>query len=206
MDFWSLLGLWGHLKQTKVDWTGLCSILIGTWGAATEILAEGIDTLCFDNKPQICTGFIWETNEIKLQNRVFFLAELLLWYLTGNILGIEVLCGRRVDDMQTMCGWHADDVRMTREWDFGWDFTGGWHMSSRTSSRLFPELPNFMQYYTWCHLHVICRHTCNLHVICTSSAHTYVIKDINETSLTDNVQPNNSNSNTNWEELPSETI
>ena len=56
-----------------------------------------------------------------------FLAELLLWYLTGNILGIEVSCGRCADDVQMTCGWHADDLRMTREWDFGWDFTGGCH-------------------------------------------------------------------------------
>ena len=59
-----------------------------------------------------------------------FLAELLLWYFTGNILGIEVSCGRHADDMQMTCGWHADDLRMTQEWDFGWDFTGRWHMSS----------------------------------------------------------------------------
>ena len=89
-----------------------------------------------------------------------FLAELFC-YLTGNILGVEVSCGR-----------HADDVRMTREWDFGWDFTGGWHMSSTH----LPELPNFMQYYTWCHLHFVHRHTYHLHIICMSSVHTYVIR------------------------------
>ena len=81
-----------------------------------------------------------------------FLAELLLWYLTGNILGIEVSCGRHADDVQMTCGEHADDLQMTREWDFGWDFTG---RSSGMSSRHLPELPNFMQYYTWCHPHVI---------------------------------------------------
>ena len=43
------------------------------------------------------------------------------------------------------------------------------------SSTHFPELPNFMQYYTWCHLHIIYRHTCHLHVIYTSSANTYII-------------------------------
>ena len=38
------------------------------------------------------------------------------------------------------------------------------------------ELPNFMQYYTWCHVHVVracCPCTssvCHLHVICTLSA------------------------------------
>ena len=36
----------------------------------------------------------------------FFLAELLLCYLTGNIFGVEISCGR-----------HADDVRTTRERD-----------------------------------------------------------------------------------------
>ena len=54
------------------------------------------------------------------------------------------------------------------------------HMSSahclhaiRISSAHFPELPNSMQYYTWCHLHIICRHTCHLqhHLqICTAFA------------------------------------
>ena len=43
------------------------------------------------------------------------------------------------------------------------------------SSTHFPEFPNFMQYYAWCHLHIICRHTCHLYVICTSSADTYII-------------------------------
>ena len=43
------------------------------------------------------------------------------------------------------------------------------------SSAHFPELPNFMQYYSWCHLHIICRHTCHPHVICTSSADMYLI-------------------------------
>ena len=45
----------------------------------------------------------------------------------------------------------------------------------RKSSAHLPELPNFMQYYTWCHPHVIHRHTSSLHIICMSSAHTYVI-------------------------------
>ena len=60
----------------------------------------------------------------------WFLAQLLLCYLTGNIFGVQISCRRRADDMWTMCRWHADDVRMTREWDFGWDLTGGRHMSS----------------------------------------------------------------------------
>ena len=35
----------------------------------------------------------------------------------------------------------------------------------------------------------------------------FLPKDINETSLTDNIQPNiKLNINTNWEELPAETI
>ena len=58
------------------------------------------------------------------------------------------------------------------------------------ASFLLPELPNFMQYYTQHHVHVIHMHTlsaCHLHVhviymssahvvrTCTSSAHTHVI-------------------------------
>ena len=66
-----------------------------------------------------------------------FLAELLLCYLTGNIFGVEI-----------SCGWHADDVQMTRQWDFGQDFTGGWYMSS----------------------------TCRLHIIRMSSGSVHVVR------------------------------
>ena len=59
----------------------------------------------------------------------------------------------------------------------------------RMSSAHLPELPNFMQYYTLCHPHVICTSSADthvihmlsahhLHVICMSSAchlHTHVI-------------------------------
>ena len=83
-----------------------------------------------------------------------FLAELFC-SLTGNILGLKSHGGRCADNVQMTCGWCVDDLRMTREWDFGRDLAGGWHMSSRTSSGHLPELPNFIQYYTWCHLHVI---------------------------------------------------
>ena len=110
---------------------------------SSTFLSELIWHVLFRKSLNFCSFTTW------------FLAELLLWYLTGNISGIEVSCRRCVDDVQMTHGWHADDLWMTWEWDFGWDFTGGWHMSSGTSSRHLPELPNFMQYYTWCHLHVI---------------------------------------------------
>ena len=32
--------------------------------------------------------------------------------------------------VQITCRWCADDVQMTQERDFRWDFTGGWYMSS----------------------------------------------------------------------------
>ena len=52
-----------------------------------------------------------------------FLAELLLWYLTENILGIEVWCRWRADDMQTMCRWLADDTRVRFWVRFHWRMT-----------------------------------------------------------------------------------
>ena len=65
---------------------------------------------------------------LKVVNSTVFLAELLLCYLIGNIFGVEISYRQCADNMQTMCGWRVDDVQMTKEWDFGWDFTG--HMSS----------------------------------------------------------------------------
>ena len=47
--------------------------------------------------------------------------------LTGNILGLKSRGGRWADDMHTTCGWCADDMQMTREWDFIGDF--GWWMT-----------------------------------------------------------------------------
>ena len=47
------------------------------------------------------------------------------------------------------------------------------------SSRHLPELPNVMEYYTWCHLHVVCTSSTDTHVVCTSSTHhlhTHVIQ------------------------------
>ena len=51
----------------------------------------------------------------------------------------------------------------------------GWHPEPDPGKYL-PELPNFMQYYTRCHAHVVC--TCHLHMssahiirMCMSSAH-----------------------------------
>ena len=41
----------------------------------------------------------------------------------------------------------------------------------RTSSGHLPELPNFMEYYTWCHLHVVCISSADTYVVCTSSTH-----------------------------------
>ena len=78
-----------------------------------------------------------------------------------------------------MCGWRADDVWMTWEWDFRWDFTGGWHMSSRCHPHVIRTLAWVAQFHgvlhlvsSACHLHIIRRHTCCLHVIHMSSAHT----------------------------------
>ena len=52
-----------------------------------------------------------------------FLAELLLWYLTGNILGIEVSCGWHADDLRMMCRWPADDTRVRFRVRFHWRMT-----------------------------------------------------------------------------------
>ena len=76
--------------------------------------------------------------------KIIFLvfSRAVLCSLTGNILGLKSHGGWRADDVQTMCRWHADDVRMTREWDFVGDFS--WRMTYviRTSST--------------CRLHVVC--------------------------------------------------
>ena len=52
-------------------------------------------------------------------------------------------------------------------------------INSRDPGKYLPELPNFMQYYTWCHAHVVRAHrpctssACHLRVIC---ACTYVVR------------------------------
>ena len=43
------------------------------------------------------------------------------------------------------------------------------------SSAHLPELPNFMQYYTWCHLNVVRTSSRDTNVIRMSSAGMYVI-------------------------------
>ena len=82
-----------------------------------------------------------------------------------------------MDNVQMTCGWHADDMQMTREWDFGWDFTGGWHMSSGCRLHIIHTLAWVAQFHAVLHLvssahhlHVICRHICRPHVIRMSSA------------------------------------
>ena len=42
-------------------------------------------------------------------------------------------------------------------------------INSPDPGKYLPELPNFMQYYTWCHMHVV--HTLSTHVICTHHLH-----------------------------------
>ena len=57
-------------------------------------------------------------------------------------------------------------------------------INSRDPGKYLPELPNFMQYYTWCHAHVIracCPHVIrsssprHLHVVCVSSVHAHML-------------------------------
>ena len=49
-------------------------------------------------------------------------------------------------------------------------------INSPDPGKYLPELPNFMQYYTWCHAHIVrARHPCTSsthrpHVVCASSA------------------------------------
>ena len=54
-----------------------------------------------------------------------FLAELSLlfdskYFWSWNLM--RTTCRRHADNMQMMCRWHANDVWMTREQDFRWDF------------------------------------------------------------------------------------
>ena len=69
--------------------------------------------------------------------------------------------------MRTTCRRRADDTRGRFRVRFHRRMT----YVIRTSSAHLPELPNFMQYYTWCHPHVVCRHICHPHIVCMSSAH-----------------------------------
>ena len=78
-----------------------------------------------------------------------FLAELFC-SLTANSLGTEVSCRRR-----------ADDVWMTREWDFIGDFSWWMTYVIRTSSA--------------CHLHIICTSSTGVYIVHMLSAGTYVI-------------------------------
>ena len=73
--------------------------------------------------------------------------------------------------VRMMCRRHVDDMRVRFQVKFHWWMT----YVIQTSSAHLPELLNFMQYYTWCHRHIICRHICHPHIICMSSAHTCVI-------------------------------
>ena len=80
--------------------------------------------------------------------------------LTGNILGLKSRGGWHADNARTMCGWLADDMWMTREWDFIGDFS--WQMTYviRTLSAGG---------------YIIHTSSAGMYVICTSSAGTYVI-------------------------------
>ena len=80
-------------------------------------------SLCKQYKNANVANFVYygkNSNECK---NSFFLAELLLWYLTGNILGIEVSCGRRADDLRMTCRWPADDTRVRFQVRFHWRMT-----------------------------------------------------------------------------------
>ena len=73
--------------------------------------------------------------------------------------------------MRTTCRWHADDMQseISGEISLADDIC---HPDVvHTSSGHLPELPNFMEYYTWCHPHVICTSSTDTHVVCTSSTH-----------------------------------
>ena len=76
--------------------------------------------------------------------------------------------------MRTTCRRHADDTKVRFQVRFHRQMT---YVICMPSAHL-PELPNFMQYYTWCHPHIVCMlsahrlqthmsSACHLHVICT---------------------------------------
>ena len=65
------------------------------------------------------------------------------------------------------CGWHESEI--SGEISPADDIC---HLDVIcTLSTHLPEFPNFMQYYTWCHLHVIHTSSTDTHVVCTSCAH-----------------------------------
>ena len=83
------------------------------------------------------------------------------------------MCRQHADDVQMTCGWHESEI-------LGEISPADGHLDViRTSSRHLPELPNFMEYYTWCHPHIIRTSSTDTHVVCMSSAHnlhTHVIR------------------------------
>ena len=101
---------------------------------------------------------------------VSLLAELSLLFKWKYIWGwslVRTTCRWCVDNIQTMCGWHESEI--SGEISPADDMC---HLHIiRMSSGHLPELPNFMEYCTWCHPHVICTSSTDTHVVCTSSAH-----------------------------------
>ena len=83
-----------------------------------------------------------------------------------NDLRDNLCCWRWADDVQTMRGRCADDVRTTREWDFVGDFRWWMTYIIRTSSARHPHVIRRQV----CHLHVVRTRTRHPHIICQSSA------------------------------------
>ena len=136
-----------------------------------------------------CRIFLEQFKESKIQRKAenyyynpdTFLAELLLWYLTGNILGVEVSCGRRADNVQTTCGQHESEISSEI-----------WLIDD------ICHLERHLEHHPECHLqvgmssahhlqvsmssrmssagrYIICMSSAGVYIICKLSAGTYVI-------------------------------
>ena len=94
-----------------------------------------------------------------------------LTYVVRNVVrNVVCTCARRPHIVCRPS--HADDVRMTWEWDSRWDFTGRWHMLSGCHLHIICTLAWVAQFHAVLHL---VSSECRLHIILTLSGDTNLI-------------------------------
>ena len=95
------MAVWGHVLAFHLKLKSLSLIL------ATDDIENNANDDNYrrqtNHECRVSFGTPHKSTVIEKYNSPVFLAELLLWYLSGNILGDEVLCGRRVDDVRMTC-------------------------------------------------------------------------------------------------------
>ena len=82
------------------------SVLIALFEDQTQtkclLIIKGDEVNASENPSSLQSNVISEYDITSKDFTIEFLAELLLCYLTGNIFGVEISCGRRADHMQMM--------------------------------------------------------------------------------------------------------